>query len=106
MKRAALASLALTAVLIVTLRAQSTPALNPTAALLQELIRIDTSNPPGHEGAIDDLLMAKLRPLRSDGPDRARFATAAAALVALLRRCLSGDTALAVTQTRRRWIAR
>jgi len=66
MKRAALAGLALTAVLIVTLRAQSTPVLNPTAALLQELIRIDTSNPPGHEGAIDDLLMAKLRPLGFD----------------------------------------
>lgn len=66
MKRAALAGLALTAVLIVTLRAQSTPALNPTAVLLQELIRIDTSNPPGHEGAVDDLLMAKLRPLGFD----------------------------------------
>ena len=66
MKRAALAGLALTAVLIVTLRAQSTSAVNPTAALLQELIRIDTSNPPGHEGAIDDLLMAKLRPLGFD----------------------------------------
>jgi acetylornithine deacetylase/succinyl-diaminopimelate desuccinylase-like protein len=66
MKRAALAGLALTAVLIATLGAQSTPALNPTAALLQELIRVDTSNPPGHEGALDDLLMAKLRPLGFD----------------------------------------
>jgi acetylornithine deacetylase/succinyl-diaminopimelate desuccinylase-like protein len=63
MKRAALVGVALTAALIATLRAQSTPALNPTAALLQELIRVDTSNPPGHEGAIDDLLAAKLRPL-------------------------------------------
>src|SRR6185436_19683082 len=25
--------------------------------------RLDTSNPPGHEGQIDDLLAAKLRPL-------------------------------------------
>jgi hypothetical protein len=59
-----------------------------------------------HLKELDRQAMAKLRPLRSDGPDRARFATAAAALVALLRRCLSGGTALAVTQTRRRWIAR
>jgi acetylornithine deacetylase/succinyl-diaminopimelate desuccinylase-like protein len=35
----------------------------PTAALLQELIRVDTSNPPGNEAKIDDLLAAKLRPL-------------------------------------------
>ncbi len=35
----------------------------PTAALLQEIIRLDTSNPPGREGQIDDLLAAKLRPL-------------------------------------------
>lgn len=63
MKRAALVGAVLTAVLIAALRAQSTPPLTPTAALLQELIRVDTSNPPGHEGAIDDLLIAKLRPL-------------------------------------------
>ena len=42
-------------------RAEST--LHPTAALLQELIRIDTSNPPGHEGRVADLLAGKLRPL-------------------------------------------
>jgi acetylornithine deacetylase/succinyl-diaminopimelate desuccinylase-like protein len=36
---------------------------SPTAALLAELIRVDTSNPPGNEGRIDDLLAAKLRPL-------------------------------------------
>ena len=63
MKRAALVGVVLTAVSIATLRAQSTPPFNPTAALLQELIRVDTSNPPGHEAAIDDLLTAKLRPL-------------------------------------------
>src|SRR5262245_37230997 len=36
---------------------------DPTAELLRELIRIDTSNPPGHEGRIADFLAAKLRPL-------------------------------------------
>jgi acetylornithine deacetylase/succinyl-diaminopimelate desuccinylase-like protein len=38
-------------------------AASPTATLLQELIRVDTSNPPGDEGKIDELLAAKLRPL-------------------------------------------
>jgi acetylornithine deacetylase/succinyl-diaminopimelate desuccinylase-like protein len=37
--------------------------LSPTAALLTELIKVDTSNPPGNEAKIDDLLAAKLRPL-------------------------------------------
>ncbi len=36
---------------------------NPTAELLTELIRVDTSNPPGNEGKLDDLLAAKLKPL-------------------------------------------
>jgi acetylornithine deacetylase/succinyl-diaminopimelate desuccinylase-like protein len=61
MKRAVLAGVALTIAFVATPRAQSP--LDPTAALLQELIRLDTSNPPGHEGQIDDLLAAKLRPL-------------------------------------------
>ena len=39
---------------------------DPTAALLQEIIRLDTSNPPGREGQIDDLLASKLRPLGFD----------------------------------------
>jgi acetylornithine deacetylase/succinyl-diaminopimelate desuccinylase-like protein len=43
--------------------AAAQPRIDPTAALLQELIRLDTSNPPGHEGQIDELLAAKLRPL-------------------------------------------
>lgn len=43
--------------------AQAQPAVDPTAALLQEIIRLDTSNPPGREGQIDELLAAKLRPL-------------------------------------------
>jgi acetylornithine deacetylase/succinyl-diaminopimelate desuccinylase-like protein len=36
---------------------------NETAALLQEVIRIDTSNPPGKEGALAEFLAAKFRPL-------------------------------------------
>ncbi len=39
------------------------PSANPTADLLRELIRIDTSNPPGHEGQTAELLAARLRPL-------------------------------------------
>ena len=41
-------------------------AIDPTAALLQEIIRLDTSNPPGREGQIDDLLASRLRPLGFD----------------------------------------
>jgi acetylornithine deacetylase/succinyl-diaminopimelate desuccinylase-like protein len=63
MKRAALVGLAVIVALIARPGAQSNASLNPTAALLQELIRVDTSNPPGHEGQIDDLMAAKLRPL-------------------------------------------
>jgi acetylornithine deacetylase/succinyl-diaminopimelate desuccinylase-like protein len=36
---------------------------NATAELLKELLRVNTSNPPGNEGALDDLLAVKLRPL-------------------------------------------
>ena len=36
---------------------------NPTAELLSELIRVNTSNPPGNEEKLDELLAAKLRPL-------------------------------------------
>ena len=36
---------------------------DPTVDLLRELIRLDTSNPPGHEGQIAELLAAKLKPL-------------------------------------------
>ena len=38
-------------------------AANPAAELLSELIRVNTSNPPGDEGKLDELLAAKLRPL-------------------------------------------
>jgi len=43
-----------------------TPAAPPTADLLRQLIRIDTSNPPGHEGQIDAFLADRLRPLGFD----------------------------------------
>jgi acetylornithine deacetylase/succinyl-diaminopimelate desuccinylase-like protein len=36
---------------------------DPTAALLAELIRIDTSNPPGREGLMSEFLAARFRPL-------------------------------------------
>jgi acetylornithine deacetylase/succinyl-diaminopimelate desuccinylase-like protein len=39
---------------------------NPTAQLLSELIRVDNSNPPGHEQRLDDLLASKLKPLGFD----------------------------------------
>jgi acetylornithine deacetylase/succinyl-diaminopimelate desuccinylase-like protein/beta-lactamase class A len=41
----------------------SASSANPTAQLLSELIRVDNSNPPGHEQQLDDLLAAKLKPL-------------------------------------------
>jgi acetylornithine deacetylase/succinyl-diaminopimelate desuccinylase-like protein len=36
---------------------------HPTADLLAELIRVNTSNPPGLEGAVAEFLAAKLKPL-------------------------------------------
>ena len=38
-------------------------AATPTADLLVELIRVDTSNPPGHTEPLDQLMAAKLKPL-------------------------------------------
>jgi len=43
-------------------RAQTIPS-SPTAKLLQQLIRINTSNPPGNEIQLDEFLAAKLKPL-------------------------------------------
>ena len=40
--------------------------LNPTARLLTELIRVDTSNPPGNEAQLAAVLAAKFRPLGFD----------------------------------------
>ena len=48
--------------LSVAIRAQA-PDLDPTAQLLAELIRVDTSNPPGNEARIADLLAPRLRSL-------------------------------------------
>src|SRR5947209_4617420 len=39
---------------------------HPTADLLSELIRLDTSNPPGNEGKIAEFLAERLRPLGFD----------------------------------------
>jgi acetylornithine deacetylase/succinyl-diaminopimelate desuccinylase-like protein len=46
-----------------TLVATGAPPANPTAELLSEVIRIDTSNPPGSTTKVDELLAAKLKPL-------------------------------------------
>src|SRR5579862_222786 len=43
--------------------AQSSPATEKTAGLLVELIRVDTSNPPGREAAIADLLAPRFKAL-------------------------------------------
>lgn len=59
MKSAAAAILAL----LTSATALSAQTVDPTAALLQEIIRQDTSNPPGNEGKIDELLASRLRPL-------------------------------------------
>ena len=50
-------------VVVLSSLAAAQPAPDPTAALLSEIIRVDTSNPPGNEGALADLLARKLRPL-------------------------------------------
>jgi acetylornithine deacetylase/succinyl-diaminopimelate desuccinylase-like protein len=39
---------------------------SPTAELLSELIRVNTSNPPGNERALDDLFASKFKPLGFD----------------------------------------
>ena len=36
---------------------------NPTADLLEEILKVNTSNPPGNEGSLDELLASKFRPL-------------------------------------------
>jgi acetylornithine deacetylase/succinyl-diaminopimelate desuccinylase-like protein len=42
---------------------QAQPQTDPTAELLREVIRIDTSNPPGHEGQIAEALTKRFKPL-------------------------------------------
>ena len=43
--------------------AESNTSLDSTAALLADLIRVDTSNPPGHEGSIAELLAPRFKAL-------------------------------------------
>src|SRR5579862_5526959 len=50
-------------ILCVLAAALTARAANPTADLLVELIRVDTTNPPGNENKLDELLAGKLRPL-------------------------------------------
>jgi acetylornithine deacetylase/succinyl-diaminopimelate desuccinylase-like protein len=50
--------------LTLTVFAQSgSPSHNETADLLVELIRVNTSNPPGQEGKLDELLASRFKPL-------------------------------------------
>ncbi|MGD0437176.1 MAG: M20/M25/M40 family metallo-hydrolase, partial [Bryobacteraceae bacterium] len=65
-------------------------AANPTAELLSELIRVDTSNPPGNEAALDEVMAGKLRPL---GFQVAIFPTPQANKAHLIAR-LKGDGSL------------
>ena len=48
------------AVAVLALHAET---LNETAKLLVEIIRVNTSNPPGQEGKLDELLASKFKPL-------------------------------------------
>ena len=48
---------------VVLLATTSQPAPDPTAALLVELIRVDTSNPPGNEGSVANLLAPRFKAL-------------------------------------------
>jgi acetylornithine deacetylase/succinyl-diaminopimelate desuccinylase-like protein len=45
---------------------QSNPPRSSTAALLSEVIQVDTSNPPGNERKLDELLASKFKPLGFD----------------------------------------
>ena len=47
-------------------RRDRSAANSPTAQLLSELIRVNTSNPPGNEKSLDELLAAKFKPLGFD----------------------------------------
>jgi acetylornithine deacetylase/succinyl-diaminopimelate desuccinylase-like protein/beta-lactamase class A len=47
-------------------RGQASRTADSAAQLLSELIRVDSSNPPGRNGAINDLLAGRLRPLGFD----------------------------------------
>jgi acetylornithine deacetylase/succinyl-diaminopimelate desuccinylase-like protein len=49
--------------LLTVLAQTQSPSGNATAELLTELIRVNTSNPPGQEGKLDELLASKFKPL-------------------------------------------
>ena len=53
-------------------------AADDTAELLRELIRIDTSNPPGNEAKVAEFLKAKLAPLGFQITDQALVSAASA----------------------------
>ncbi len=53
----------LASVSVTSAQAQGTPPLDPTAALLVELIRVNTSNPPGNEAQLAELLAPRFRAL-------------------------------------------
>ncbi len=55
--------LAFACALAVSGQAAAQPTQSRTAELLRDIIRLDTSNPPGREGQVGDLLAARLRPL-------------------------------------------
>ena len=57
------ALLLLALVPVTTVTAQGAPPLDPTAALLVELIRVNTSNPPGNEAQLAELLAPRFRAL-------------------------------------------
>ena len=57
----AVASMLSCATLSFAARAVSAQAVDPTAALLSELIRVNTSNPPGQTLALDELLAARFK---------------------------------------------
>lgn len=54
---------ALAAALVAPLVAAQSGGLDPTAQVLVDVIRQDTSNPPGHEGQVAEVLAQKFRPL-------------------------------------------
>lgn len=56
-------SAAALAMALTLLAATSQPSSDPTALLLAELIRVDTSNPPGNEGGVANLLAPRFKAL-------------------------------------------
>ena len=55
--------LAIAALSLLTLQAQAQTQTNPAAELLRDLIQVDTSNPPGNEGELAELLRPRFEAL-------------------------------------------